>query len=214
MLLPLVTACNNDKEENLEDCGFHFSYVNRSSEQVIVKENSYSSSDTSTEWADLLVIVTDSLKSGKAKNIADTRIEQQKEALIDPYHNFNGDMPIVVEYRTEECKSIRIELYDKANRLLSDLTDQARFSYVYSQYDIEELGANLLISSDRILIGKIKDGMTIKEYLSYHPMIFAKAHFILQGLKRTELENGNYIKVEAELDNGEKLEATSSISEE
>lgn len=210
MLLPLITACSNDKEE-LGDYGWFLNYVHRASEQIFVNENVYSSDDVSSEWADILVRVTDSQESGKVTQTTDPYIEQQIQDFIDPNHEYRGDMPIVVEYRTEECKSIRIGLYDKADKLLSDLTNQARFSYVYSQYDMKEVGANLLISSDRVLIGRIQDEMTIKEYLSYHPMVFAEAHFFLQGLKRTELEDGNYVKVEVVLGNGKKLEATSSV---
>lgn len=122
-------------------------------------------------------------------------------------------MPVPVEYRTKTCKDIRIGLYDKNGLFISDITENARFHYVIGPNSREEDAMNLLISSDRKLLGRIKLGTTIKEYLSYHPMIFAEAHFIFDGVEKGGFSNGNYAAIEIELGDGTILKANSVLRE-
>ena len=92
---------------------------------------------------------------------------------------------------------------------MSDLTDQAQFYFKHWHHDENIPFYHLLISSDGS-VGLIKFGMTISEYLSYSPMIFFDTYFFFPNLERAVFENGNYVKMEIELDNGTTLTAYTS----
>ena len=124
---------------------------------------------------------------------------------------FDGGMPLKVEYRTEICTDIKIMLFDENDQLISDITDQARFHYVYGEFQIEDVVANLLVTSGKQDVYKIDLGSTISEYLSFKPLAFANVHFIFPELEKDVLENGNYLKVEIELDNGKRLTCKNGV---
>jgi hypothetical protein len=126
-------------------------------------------------------------------------------------------MPEEVYYVTESCKNITMAHYDKNDNFVSDITDKARFycpeyfGGVYNPDNFGPLGYNLLFDSNKKLLGRIKDGTTISQYLSYHPLVFANAFFVFPDLLMETISKGNYILVEIELDNDVILSAKASF---
>ncbi len=106
----------------------------------------------------------------------DEYIENQIRNFLDSDRSkYNGWIPLSIEYRTEPCKSIQILLYGKDQKLISDITDKAHFSNNMSKYINNDLSCNLLIGSDKRLLGYIPENSTIRDYLSKKPMIFGDA---------------------------------------
>lgn len=214
-----IEACSDPKEkedERIGDYGFCLYFVHRPSETAYIYSYNFDRTQIDS-CADLRVVVTSSLKIIPGYTIpqyytiaGDKTIEQQLKDFIDPQKDrFNGTMPIVVEYRTEACKSIRITLYSEDGTQMSDITELARFHYVTGPNHREEDGQNLLISSEKKLLGRISLGTTIQEYLNHHPMVFPEAHFIFPQLDRNAFDDGRYVEVELALENGEVLVASS-----
>lgn len=218
----LVISCSSENNTIIRNHGYHLTYIHRPSENLIAYQNDYSPDIIDTTCADLHVYVTSSLREQPSYSMlqhysidGDKAIELQIENFLDPHNDkYTGDVPIPVEYRTEACKSIRITMYDKNDSFISDITDQAHFFYANDPSDHSEVGQNIIINSDKKLLGKIKIGTTIKEYLSKNPFIFPEAHFIFDGIDKESFSDGNYAKVEIELSNGIILTASSSIREE
>ena len=111
-------------------------------------------------------------------------------------------MPIQIEYRTTECKSVRILLYDENDELVSDFTNRARFKQIPRPIDWLDLESGILISSNGDVLGLIPEDCTITEFLSYHPMAFALAHFVIPNANKELFTLASYIKVEIELEDG------------
>lgn len=218
----VIALASCDKEDGLlpppEDRGYHLLFLHSPAERVLAFENEYSTYTVDTACADLRVNVGCLPREVPGYRTpqpyyaeSDKEIERKIAEFLDPKgEKFNGTMPISVTYTTEVCKAIRISLYDKDGVFISDITDGARFYYVYTQYEIE---FDLLINSEKKLLGRIAPGTTIKEYLSHHPMVFADAHFLFPDLDKETFAHGNYAKVEIELDNGTVL-TTDSYGEE
>lgn len=213
-----MLSCSGESEINplspIVDHGSGLSYLRWPAERLIAYQNECSNSNIDTTCADLLVYVTwdemrssgypYSLESYSLKG--DKAMEQQITDFLDPNHDlYNGVVPIAIMYCTDTCKSIRMTMYDKNGSFISDITDKARFYYVENKREV----GTLLFNSDKKLLGKIKIGTTIKEYLSYKPLVFAVAHFIFDGIDKVSFSNGNYAKVEIELSNGTTLTTTS-----
>lgn len=215
----LMMSCSDENDTTVGNDGYHLSYIHRPSESLIAYQNDYSPNIIDTAYADLHIYVTSALREQSGYSTlqhysidGDKEIELQLGNFLDPENDkYTGDVPIPVEYRTEACKSIRITMYDKNDTFISDITDQARFFYVNAPNDHSEIGQNIIINSEKKLLGKIKIGTTIKEYLSDMPFVFAEAHFIFDGIDKESFSNGNYAKVEIELGNGIVLSTYSSI---
>ncbi len=210
-----IASCHRDEEENYplnsRSEGLHF--IHRPSQVVCIIAND-DNKDTIT-CPNIRVFVTSSLHNSPKfdplqvyETEGDKSIEEQIRKYFDSdatryISGMGGD---VIEYRTDICHSIHITLYDKNHKFISDITDDARFYYQETTSQGKEDEYNrLLINSDRKVIGVIKIGSTISEYLSYKPMIFAIANFIFPNLPRNTLENGNYAKIEIELEKSRKL---------
>ena len=206
-----ILACNNENEREGKPES-NVSFAHRPSESIIALANNYSTYTVDTTCADLQVFVTSALKEHPDYNWpvyyytkGDKEIEQQIEEYLAPeLKDYKGELSLVLEYRTEVCNSIRLSLYDPNDMLIADITKEAQF-YANSPMDWTEKVKNILVNSDKKLLGKIKLGTTIDEYLSYHPMIFAEAHFIFPNIKKEAFANGNHIKIEIELANDTTL---------
>ena len=217
----LVMSCNSENDTIVGNHGYHLSFIHRPSENLIAYQNDYSPNIIESTFADLHVYVTSFLKEQPGYSMpqyysidGDKAIELQIENFFDPNNDkYTGDVPIPVEYRTQACKSIHITMYDKNDSFISDITDRARFFYANDPSDHSEIGQNIIVNSDKKLLGKIKIATTIKEYLSDNPFVFAEAHFIFEGVDKESFSNGNYVKVEIELSNGSILTSCSSIRE-
>lgn len=203
----LISSCSN--EELIDgDIGHSLWFRHIPAETLSVGQNTYYSNDVDTTCADLQLYVKGLGDRNEDYIEADSHIVSQIKNFLDPSHTiYNGALPISVDYTTEVCKSIRITLYDKDDTFIRDITDNARFYYIWGPYYAEERVANLLIDSNKKLLGFIKFGTTIKEYLAYKPMLFADAHFIFDGIDKETFSNGNYVIVEIELENGTVLKA-------
>lgn len=197
----------------------HFLYFSKSpSDTLLARTNCYlAEPEANLNCPDLLIstVAYEALEDFDIKqyySAADKDIEQKISSYITEAtgKEFDGCMPLKVEYRDETCTSITIELYDRNDQLISDVTDLARFHYVYSEYAVEEDVANLLLTSNGQDIRKIAIGSTINEYLSFNPIVFANAHFVFPGLEKSSFENGNYLKVRILLGNGQVLTSVSN----
>ena len=207
-------ACGSDESGEwspIGDEGYHLMFLHSPSEMLTVynarRHSAYKESD-------LRVLVTSIPRTDPAYSSpqlyydeGDKTMEQQMRSWIDPDGTkYNGDVPVVVEYRTEVCESISIKLYDKDDVLISDITDKARFR---DAVETPEVGSYLLFDSSKKLLGKIREGTTIEEYLSQRPLVFAEAFIIFPELDADFLNDGNYVRVEIALDNGLLLTANS-----
>lgn len=211
-IIIVLAACSKNSDDLNEpgDYGYHLAFRHVPTDTVIVLENDYQPTIIDTSCADLHICIMSSLREELGHLTpqhyffkGDAEMEQQIKEFLDPEgKKYNGTIPIHIDYTTEACQSIRFMMYNKDDIFISDITDEARFYYIYDPNSWEEEGQNLLIDSNGKLLGKIKMGTTIAEYLSCHPMLFAQAHFIFPGLQKDIFANGNYVKVEIELANG------------
>lgn len=218
-ILLTMMSCSSSDEKTVGDEGWHLDMRHRPCESIIATHNAYSTySCVDTTYADLLVRTQGALIKESSGHLAardttltgDGKIEDQIKKYLDPDNKkYVGDIPIPVEYRTEQCTAIQFLLYKSDNTLISDVTDKARFSYVYGPHATEEIAANLLIDGTGLFRGMISHGCTIQEYLSYSPMVFGDAHFILEGISRESLENGNFVEVTITLSSGKVLKSKS-----
>lgn len=209
-----ITSCGNSEDVMVQgNYGPSLYFAHRPPEQIIIKDDHYLPISADLFCADLHLFVTSEFRKEFAGSSlvpyrieGDEWIEQQIRDYLDPTgEKYNGSMPIFIEYTTEGCKRIRITIHDKDEKLLSDITDQACFYYVGYTDEGKEL--NLLINTSKKLLGNIPIGMTIQEYLAQKPMVFTEARFIFPGVEKDALENGNYLRVEIELDGGKIITA-------
>lgn len=215
--LLFVVSCNQDRPAPGEE-GYFLYFSNSPADTMVLRANSYlADPEANMNCLDLLIstVAYESLEDFDPKQYY-SNANKEIENNISNYllettgMKFDGGMPLKVEYRTEICTDINILLFDKNDQLISDITDQARFHYVYSEFAMEDVVANLLVTSGKQDVHKIDLGSTISEYLSFEPLVFANAHFIFPELEKDILENGNYLKVEIQLDNGNILTSISN----
>lgn len=195
-----VMGCSNSNDDEPQigaDQGYCLVYHCRPCEELqSYRENNH---------PDLLhLIVTSSLREAfgyrdpqRYTIEGDRDIETQIGRLLDPDNELKGMIPIQVEYRTVPCKAIYVTMYDADGNFVSDITDQAHFHNLW-----EEDAYAILINSSREVLGVLKDGITIKEYLEYHPMVFAQTWLSFDDLNMEVLEEGGYLKTEIELEDG------------
>lgn len=132
----------------------------------------------------------------------DKYMEQQIWDYIGIEQNTNIGVPSkAIEYRTEVCKSIHISLFDDGVEEGVDITDLAVFS---------DKKGFFLFDSEKKLLGRIKDGSTIKDYLSISPLIFPYAELSFPALDYSYGKE-TLIKIEIELESGKKLKAQSNV---
>lgn len=213
----IFVCCSESENDKMSVSNITFAH--RPSESIIALANDYTPYTIDTICADLHVFVMSALKEQSGYNWpeyyytnGDKDIEQQIDKYLAPeLRDYWGELSLIVEYRTEVCNSIRLTLYNSDGVCLSDITEKAQF-YANAPYDWSEKVQNLLVNSKKKLLGKIKLGTTISEYLSYHPMVFAEAHFIFPDLKKETFDNGNYVKVEIELANNTILTGVTNAS--
>ncbi len=84
-------------------------------------------------------------------------------------------IPMTVEYRKESCVSISI----KADKTLFGEVPGTDLSEKFEFYTIPGYYNDFLFSADKKLIGRIEEGMSIKDYLRYEPIVFPQAVFRL-----------------------------------
>ena len=199
-------SCSQHSDEDIGNFGYRLVYNNRPSEVVKLNCNIDRLSEIDMADLNLVVNVTCSLNNVEGYNSSQSTIpgnkmiEQQMVEMLDPNKNlFNGVMPVQIEYRTEECKSVHVFLYNKYDEKGSDLTNMARFGQLPRPIDWLGMDGGILICSDGNLVGKIPEGSTIAAYLAYHPMVFASALFIFPHVNKDLFTEGCYIKVEIEL---------------
>ncbi len=220
-----LTSCSKDEDKNKQigDNGSYLYFRHSPAEEVSVQGNYDRQEDIESYVLAVHVHSKHKDQSGYSSPQlyyieSDKAIEQQIAAFLDPNGNkYNGMMPEEVYYVTESCKNITMVYYDKNDNFVSDITDKARFycpeyiGGVYNPDNFGPLGYNLLFDSNKKLLGRIKDGTTISQYLSYHPLVFANAYFLFPGLLIETISKGNYILVKIELDNGVILSAKASF---
>jgi hypothetical protein len=212
--LPLCTGCSDSNDESIGDNGLRFVYYCRPAEEVISNMGDY---DPNRCESDLHITVTSKLKYDSTYNslqrytiAGDASIERELSKWINPKGEYTGDVPVIVEYRTEPCTSVRISLYDVDSTFVSDVTDEARFQ---TNFEWPYNYNNLLINEAKEVMGVIKDGMTIKEYLDNKPIIFSEAYFRFENLDRNLLSKGGFYITEITLSNGTVLISRSSNSD-
>ncbi len=220
-----LTSCSKDEDKNKQigDNGSYLYFRHSPAEEVSVQGNYDRQEDIESYVLAVHVHSKHKDQSGYSSPQlyyieSDKAIEQQIAAFLDPNGNkYNGMMPEEVYYVTESCKNITMAHYDKNDNFVSDITDKARFycpeyfGGVYNPDNFGPLGYNLLFDSNKKLLGRIKDGTTISQYLSYHPLVFANAFFVFPDLLMETISKGNYILVEIELDNDVILSAKASF---
>lgn len=203
------TECDKDENTLIGDKGEHLHFYHVAPEMAVASCNDYWVKDGSLT---IQVFLMSELREEPSYSTpqhhalpADADIEKKISLFLDPKGTlFNGDVPVTVDYTTEECESITISLFDKEDNLLSDETESARFFYENIATNGEQL-RNILINSDKEVLGYIPLNATIKEYLSYRPMVFASARFNFPNLKDTALDGDNYMLFEITLTNGTTL---------
>lgn len=221
LTLGVFVSCNKKQPQIIEPVGNHGEHLYFSHspcDTVTLISNSYfAKSVANLECPDLSIRVVcyESLLDSapkqyysKGNEVIETNIRDfiKKETGED----FDGMVPINVEYRTEACSDIHISIYDSNDHFLSDVTDIAQFHYIYDKYaNPEEWVNNLLISSKDYTVSKISIGTSIKDYLSFNPLIFGEAHFIFPGLDKQKFYEGYYFKIEISLENGKVITGTS-----
>jgi hypothetical protein len=218
IVIIFLISCDNSGDSFKWSGGDGLYFIHRPSEKVYAYGNAFNA-DTVISCADLFIVVTSLHKEVPGYSQpqlysikGDKEMENQIRDFLDPNGTLypGGMVTTPIEYRTEVCKSIRITLHDKDSIFLSDITDLARFYFAGWRFEEVSYLARLLFTSDKKLIGTIKIGSTISEYLSYHPMIFAQSHFFFPKLNKNIFDNGNYAKVEIELENDTTLVAYTS----
>jgi len=213
----IIVSCSKNTDMVIGDYGYYLLFKHRPTERIIVFDESDLQHFDNLSCLDLHVLVTSEFREQIGYTIpqpyyieGEKGIEQQIKDYLDPNGDkYNGSMPVIVEYRTEGCRQIHFSLYDNDDAFLTDLTDMARFHYVIGITSWDEDGMNLLIDTSKKLLGKIAIGSTIQEYLAYSPMVFAEARFIFPELEKSALDEGKYIRIEIELDDGRILTANS-----
>lgn len=205
-LFAVFGSCSQHNEQDIGDYNFRLILNNRPAEVVKLSCETKSQDDIKAADMNLYVNVTCSSSDveGQASTIPGNQaIERQLAEMLDPDHSrFDGVMPVQIEYRTTVCKSIRILLYNENDEMVSDLTDQAQFGQMPRPIDWLDLKGGILINSDGNVLGTIPEGCTIREYLAYHPMVFALAHFVFPNADKQMFVKGSYIKIEIELPDG------------
>ncbi|MBO4664209.1 MAG: hypothetical protein J5663_07330 [Bacteroidaceae bacterium] len=138
--------------------------------------------------------------------VGDEELEKRIIQTLDPNNERYGLALNSVDYTLKTCQSITISLYDKDSVFVADVTDKARFYYIYVK---NEDYYQMLINSDKEVLGQIRMGMSIKEYLACKPLVFVAAHFIFDGLEKSEVSGGKFFRTKIVLDDGMVLESDS-----
>ena len=131
--------------------------------------------------------------------VGDEELEKRIIQTLDPDNERYGMALNSVDYTMRTCQSITISLYDKDSVFVADVTDNARFYYIYVK---NEDYYQMLINSDKEVLGQVRMGMTIKEYLECNPFLFVFAHFIFDGLNKSDIADGKYFRTEILLEDG------------
>ncbi len=174
-------------------------------EKVSSIHNCYSPDEVDTISADLRLSVSGKF-STESNPIGDSELEERILQNIDPLNQRGGMAYTRISYTMKTCKSIKISLYDKDSVFIADVTDKAHFYYLmYKNNDYYQM----LINSDKVVLGKVRMGMTIDEYLECKPFLFVNAHFIFDGLKKDDMKGGKFFKTEITLEDGTVLVANS-----
>lgn len=207
----IVLSCAGNDDGEIGDKGYFIYFRHRPAEDMLAYSNYYPS-EVDTTCADLMVFVTSSFKElptyptpQRYETEGDAELEGQMKELLDPKHELVGAMPIIVEYRTDVCKSVRFWLHEQDANAVTEITDDACFYYQGTPYEWIDMYGGVLINSKKEVVGKIPLGMTIREYLAVEPMVFGEAHFLFPHVEKSRLSKGNYVEVEIELDNGDVL---------
>ncbi len=133
-------------------------------------------------------------------------MEDQMRRYFIQIHGSIGNYPNHIEYRKEFCKSLSLAA-DKdlfGRKAGEDLSDKFEF--------FPAGGFNYLhFLFDNRLIGTIPKGMTIEEYLSYGPVMFAIELFHFKEIP-AEAPIDVEFTVNIELTNGKKLSDSYSIT--
>lgn len=220
----MIASCsNNDGDDLIGDYGYHLHFEHVPAETLIAHDNiiQHACLPNYFQYYCVHLIVQSSLIDDPfGSNIPQHYylegipfIEKQLAAFIDPDDaEYHGSMPVVVKYTTVECLDITIGLYNRDKNLVADITDETQFSLCYGEYSVNESASNIIINKDCQVIGKIEIGTTIKQYLEFHPMLFAEAVLMFPTLDENAFGNGNYVVVEIELANGTKLTASTDES--
>ena len=115
-------------------------------------------------------------------------------------------IPMTVEYRKESCVSISI----KADKTLFGEVPGTDLSEKFEFYTIPGYYNDFLFSADKKLIGRIEEGMSIKDYLRYEPIVFPQAVFRLAE-DPVELPAEVRFDVEVELSGGKTFSESVTI---
>ncbi len=199
-----ILSCGKDDAPTIwiGDYGNNIACEHIVPEKMSSVHNCFFPDEVDTANADLRLFVTgDDAISGDVSN-GDKELEKNIIHAIDPDNECEGKVSITIEYTMKVCKSITISLYDKDSVFIADVTDKARFHYIYKE---KEGYYQMLINSEKNVLGQIRIGMTIKEYLSYHPFMFVKAHFLFDELDKSDTSDGKFFRTRIELEDGTVL---------
>lgn len=208
-----VVSCqpdHTDRPDPIIQQGLFLIFRNTSSEKVCAYNNSSYLYEPDSCPGLLVVVSSADTSYPPPVKAGDQSIEKQIKGYLELMQGqkYNGDIPIIIDYKTDVCKSITLTLYDKDDNFLAEVTDYARFFDVREE---PEIGAYYLFNSQKEFIGRIEQGMSIKGYLAYEPLLFPVAHFLFPEYGDKEmLSNGNYILVQIELGDGTILTSKST----
>lgn len=220
LTLGVFVSCNKKQPQIIApgaNQGYRLSFYHSPCDTVTLISNSYfAESVANLECPDLSIrvvcyesLLDSALKQyySKGNEVIETNIRDfiRKETGED----YDGMIPNRIQYRTEACSDMHISIYDSNDHFISDVTDIAQFHYIYDKDDPEDWIYNLLISSKDYTVSKISIGTSIKDYLSFNPLIFGEAHFIFPGLDKQKFYEGYYFKIEISLENGKVITGTS-----
>lgn len=204
-LLALVGVSSCEKDEgptiSLDNYGRNFTCVCVNPEKVYSNHNCYIAEKVDTISADLALQVGGTTSS-ETLTLRDSLVEERILQNIDPMSERGGTKYTSIFYTTRVCTSIKISVYDKDSVFVADVTDKARF-YYYESEDDDYI--QMLINSDKYVLGEMQMGMTIDEYLECEPFLFVNAHFIFDGLTKDDMKGGKYFKTEIILDDNTVL---------
>lgn len=202
VMATLIGCGSSDESQPINNNGINYLFRNVSPQKLIVKE--YTLEGDKCQGIELYVRSLSDEKHLKG----DPFIEQQLQTLVDSWTFQKGALPIVIEYTTEICQSIRLTLFDKNDVMLTDVTDMARIHYPKGLDAGEKI---FLFSSQKKLLGQVSEGCSIAEYLANQPLLFTHAVFIFPDLNRDIFDKGNYVKVEIVLGNENILTVNLSL---
>ncbi len=213
-VLLLLCSCNGIWNENEPRNSLGIVFCPRECETVHL-DGYHKISNFSYLWQlSATEIVADSLflfvevTSPDGLTTSDKYMEDQITRWFIQSYGKIGNYPEKIEYRQEFCKSLTL-VADKTlfgREAGQDLSDKFEF---YD--DAGRAGLDFLFDGEKKLVGLIREGMSIEEYLSYEPVMFAMEYLRLKEIPEEAPVNVEFT-VNIELSDGKRLSDTYAIT--